>query len=255
NLSPGAAADTEAWERLWARSRLVLHTRGQVLSWSLSAPCDFPAELVPCWQPAPTRPCQALPGLQQRAVGQGPQEFGGLRPHPNLCVQPPGTSPGALPGHTDDLLLLEHGENASLCALEQGACTPLASFTSTVRGRDPRVPAVVVPAAQPTHPLVPLQGAGHPGLLERELQQDVVAGQCSQVSAGSQRAAGMDQAACDMSLSLQIWHPENGTGVVLWACPLHKYLHARWALVWMGVLLGAACLLLLLLLKKEDVKG
>ncbi|GAB0194487.1 interleukin-17 receptor C [Grus japonensis] len=207
--------DTEAWERLWARSRLVLHTGGQVLSWSLSAPCDFPAELVPCWQPAPTRPCQALPGLQQRAVGQGPQEFGGLRPHPNLCVQV--WSGGqvrltqclqgrALPGHTDDLLLLEHGENASLCALEQGACTPLASFTST--------------------------GAGHPGLLERELQQDVVAGQCS-----------------------QIWHPENGTGVVLWACPLHKYLHARWALVWMGVLLGAACLLLLLLLKKEDVKG
>ncbi|KAF1649603.1 Interleukin-17 receptor C, partial [Eudyptes chrysocome] len=40
----------------------------------------------------------------------------------------------------------------------------------------------------------------------------------------------------------------------LWACPLHKYLRARWALVWMGVLLGAACLLLLLLLKK-DVKG
>ncbi|XP_068264999.1 interleukin-17 receptor C isoform X2 [Nyctibius grandis] len=208
--------DAKAWERLWARSRLVLHATGQALTCSLSAPCDLPAQLVPCWQPAPAGPCQALPGLQQPAVGQGPQEFGGLRLHPNLCVQV--WSGGqvrltqclrdrALPGHPDDLLLLEHrGGNASLCALERGTCTPLASFAST--------------------------GAGHPGLLEQELRRDVASGQCR-----------------------QIWHPENGTSVTLWACPLHKYLRARWVLAWMGVLLGATCLLLLLLLKKEDVKG
>ncbi|XP_075014897.1 interleukin-17 receptor C [Calonectris borealis] len=207
--------DAEAWKRLWARSRLVLHAGGQALTCSLLAPCDLPAELVPCWQPEPAGPCQALPGLQQPAVGQGPQEFGGLRPHPNLCVQV--WSGGqvrltqclrdrVLPGRADDLLLLEHEGNASLCALERDACVALASFTS--------------------------MGAGRPGLLERELRRDVAAGQCRQV-----------------------WHPENGTRVVLWACPLHKYLRGRWALAWMGVLLGAACLLLLLLLKKEDVKG
>ncbi|NXA20913.1 I17RC protein, partial [Ibidorhyncha struthersii] len=291
---PGATSDAKAWERLWARSQLVLHTEGQALTCSLSAPCDLPAELVPCWQPEPTGPCQALPGLQQPAVGQvsgvlwvaggtggmwvaltehrscpqGPQEFEGLRPHPNLCVQVwsggqarltqclrDGEYCQALPGRADDLLLLERGGNASLCALERGACTPLASFASMVRGRDPSVLAVVVLVAQPAHPLPPLQGAGWPGLLEQELQRDVVAGQCRQVSAGSQRAAGTGRAACDVSPSLQIWHPENSTGVTLWACPLHKYLRARWALVWMGVLLGAACLLLLLLLKKEDVKG
>ncbi|NXI32706.1 I17RC protein, partial [Sterrhoptilus dennistouni] len=249
--SPGAVADAEAWERLWAQSRLVLHIEGQELTCSLSAPCDLLAELVPCWQPVPSGPCQPLPDLQQPARGQGPQEFGGLRPHPNLCVQvwsggqvrltqclrdreycwggrvgvacgsscggawlglpspptqPPGTFPGALPGHPDDLLLLEQGENASLCAMERGACTPLVSFTST--------------------------GAGHPGLLEKALQQDVAVGQCQ-----------------------QLWHSLNSTGVVLWACPLHKYLHTHWALVWMGVLLGATCLLLLLLMKKEDMKG
>ncbi|KAM6386996.1 interleukin-17 receptor C isoform 2-T2 [Pluvialis apricaria] len=207
--------DAEAWERLWARSQLVLHAEGQALTCSLSAPCDLPAELVPCWQPEPTGICQALPGLQQPAVGQGPQEFGGLRPHPNLCVQvwsggqvrlTQCLRDGALPGRADDLLLLAHGGNTSLCALERGVCTPLASFART--------------------------GAGRPGLLEQELQRDVVAGQCR-----------------------QIWHPENGTGVALWACPLHKYLRTRWALAWMGVLLGATCLLLLLLLKKEDVKG
>ncbi|NXX22194.1 I17RC protein, partial [Podargus strigoides] len=320
--SPGATTDAEAWERLWARSRLVLHVEGQVLTCSLSAPCDLPAVLVPCWQPEPAGPCQALPDLQQPAVGQvsgapwgaggmgnvwvaltehpfcpqGPQEFGGLRLHPNLCVQvghppaprlphgqpqalltrslgqvwssgqvrltqclrdreycegeragtawvsgwgepcpgsshpqTPGTSPGALPGRPDDLLLLEHRGNASLCALERGACTPLASFTS--------------------------MGAGHPGLLEQELQRDVAAGQCRQVSAGSWRAAGKDLAVCDMSLYPQVWHPENSTEVVLWVCPLHKYLRTRWVLAWMGVLLVAACLLLLLLVKKEDIKG
>ncbi|XP_064930745.1 interleukin-17 receptor C isoform X1 [Columba livia] len=206
--------DAEAWERLWARSRLVLHASGQALTCSLSAPCDLPAELVPCWQPVPAGPCQALPGLRQPAVGQGPQEFGGLRLHPNLCVQV--WSSGqvrliqclrdrALPGHTYDVLLLEHMGNASLCALEQDTCTPLASFTST--------------------------GGGRPGLLEQELRRDVAAGQCRQV-----------------------WHPENSTGVMLWACSLNKYLHAHWVLAWMGVLLGAACILLLLLLKKEDLK-
>ncbi|XP_038004896.1 interleukin-17 receptor C isoform X4 [Motacilla alba alba] len=207
--------DAEAWERLWAQSRLVLHIEGQVLTCSLSAPCDLLADLVPCWQPVPSGPCQPLPGLQQPARGKGPQEFGGLRPHPNLCVQV--WSSGqvrltqclrdrALPGRPDDLLLLEQGGNASLCAVERGVCTPLASFTS--------------------------REAGHPGLLEQGLQQDVAGGQCQ-----------------------QLWHPSNRTGGVLWACPLHKYLRTHWALVWMGVLLGAACLLLLLLMKKEDMKG
>ncbi|NWT08554.1 I17RC protein, partial [Vireo altiloquus] len=236
-------ADAEAWERLWAQSQLVLHTEGQVLTCYLSAPCDLLAELVPCWQPVPSGTCQPLPGLQLPARGQGPQEFRGLQPHPNLCVQV--WSGGrvrltqclqdrkygwGLPGHPDDLLLLEHRENASLCAMEQGACTPLASFTS--------------------------MGAGHPGLLEQDLQQDVAVGQCRQVSVSSQRAVGRGWAVSDMSLCPpQLWHPVNSTNIALWTCPLHKYLRTHWALVWMGVLLGTACLLLLLLMKKEDVKG
>uniref|UniRef100_A0A8B9TGC0 Interleukin-17 receptor C/E N-terminal domain-containing protein n=1 Tax=Anas platyrhynchos TaxID=8839 RepID=A0A8B9TGC0_ANAPL len=207
--------DAAAWERLWAQTRLVLHDTGQALACSISAPCDLPAELVPCWSPAPGAPCQALPDLQQPVTGQGPQEFRALQLHPNLCVQV--RSGGqvrrmqclqdrALPGHGDDLLLMAPGGNASLCALERGGCTPLASFTAT--------------------------GSGRPGLLEQQLQEDVASGQC-----------------------LQLWRPDNSSGVALWACPMHKYLRTRWALAWMGLLLGAACILLLLLLKKEDLKG
>ncbi|XP_068551077.1 interleukin-17 receptor C [Anas acuta] len=207
--------DAAAWERLWAQTRLVLHDTGQALACSISAPCDLPAELVPCWSPAPGVPCQALPDLQQPVTGQGPQEFRALQLHPNLCVQV--RSGGqvrrmqclqdrALPGRGDDLLLMAPGGNASLCALERGGCTPLASFTAT--------------------------GSGRPGLLEQQLQEDVATGQC-----------------------LQLWRPDNSSGVALWACPMHKYLRTRWALAWMGLLLGAACILLLLLLKKEDLKG
>ncbi|NWS48836.1 I17RC protein, partial [Probosciger aterrimus] len=238
--------DTEAWQRLWARSRLVLHTGAQALTCSLSSPCDLPAELIPCWQPAPTGPCQALPGLRHPSMGQGSQELGGLQPHPNLCVQvwshgqvrlsqclrdPPGTPTGALPGRPDDILLLQRHGNTSLCVLERGACTPLASFTSTVSAGTP-CPGGSGTVAQPAHPMLLLQGLGQPGLLEQELRRDVVMGQCR-----------------------QIWHHENSTGVMLWACPMHKYLRARWVLAWMGVLLGAACLLLVLLLKKEHIKG
>ncbi|XP_062441886.1 interleukin-17 receptor C, partial [Rhea pennata] len=211
--------DAEAWERLWAGTRLALHDAGGSLTCSVSAPCDLPAELVPCWRPEPGGPCQALPHLRQPLAAQGPQEFTALRPHPNLCVQ--AWSSGqvrltqclrdrALPGRADDVLLMETrgpGANASLCALQRGACTPLAAFAGTRGGR--------------------------PGLLEQWLRQDVAAGQCAQVS-----------------------RQENGSGVALWACPLHKYLHARWALAWLAALLGAACvLLLLLLLKKEGAKG
>nr|KAF6474460.1 interleukin 17 receptor C [Rousettus aegyptiacus] len=50
---------------------------------------------------------------------------------------------------------------------------------------------------------------------------------------------------------LQLWNDDLGA---LWACPMDKYIHRRWALVWMACLLFAAVLFLLLLLKKDHVK-
>ncbi|XP_045385706.1 interleukin-17 receptor C isoform X3 [Lemur catta] len=51
---------------------------------------------------------------------------------------------------------------------------------------------------------------------------------------------------------LQLWDDDLGA---LWACPMDKYIHKRWALVWLACLLFAAVLFLLLLLKKDHVKG
>ncbi|XP_064130985.1 interleukin-17 receptor C isoform X6 [Loxodonta africana] len=49
----------------------------------------------------------------------------------------------------------------------------------------------------------------------------------------------------------QLWNDDLG---VLWACPMDKYIHKRWALVWLACLLFTAVLLLLFLLKKDHVK-
>ncbi|XP_032988232.1 interleukin-17 receptor C isoform X3 [Rhinolophus ferrumequinum] len=51
---------------------------------------------------------------------------------------------------------------------------------------------------------------------------------------------------------LQLWDGDLGA---LWACPMNKYTHQRWALVWLACLLLAAVLFLLLLLKKDHVKA
>ncbi|XP_054451905.1 interleukin-17 receptor C isoform X2 [Pteronotus mesoamericanus] len=50
---------------------------------------------------------------------------------------------------------------------------------------------------------------------------------------------------------LQLWDDDLGA---LWACPMDKYIHQRWALVWLACLLSAAVLFLLFLLKKDHVK-
>ncbi|XP_070216489.1 interleukin-17 receptor C isoform X8 [Bos mutus] len=65
--------------------------------------------------------------------------------------------------------------------------------------------------------------------LGEQLLQDVQSGQC-----------------------LQLWDNDLGA---LWACPMDKYIHQRWALVWLACLLLAAVLFLLLLLKMSRVKA
>ncbi|XP_045846304.1 interleukin-17 receptor C isoform X9 [Meles meles] len=51
---------------------------------------------------------------------------------------------------------------------------------------------------------------------------------------------------------LQLWEDDLRA---LWACPMDKYVHKRWALVWLACLLLASALFLLFLVKKNQVKG
>lgn len=51
---------------------------------------------------------------------------------------------------------------------------------------------------------------------------------------------------------LRLWNDDLGA---LWACPMDKYIHKRWALVWLACLLLAALLFFFLLLKRGRVKA
>ncbi|XP_021493313.2 interleukin-17 receptor C isoform X3 [Meriones unguiculatus] len=52
---------------------------------------------------------------------------------------------------------------------------------------------------------------------------------------------------------MQLWSDDN-LGA-LWACPMDKYMHKRWVLVWLTCLLLAAALFFFFLLKKGRTKG
>uniref|UniRef100_A0A8C5XJU9 Interleukin-17 receptor C n=1 Tax=Microcebus murinus TaxID=30608 RepID=A0A8C5XJU9_MICMU len=79
---------------------------------------------------------------------------------------------------------------------------------------------------------------------------------CTSLPSGaSTRAAHLgEQLLLDLQSGqcVQLWDDDVGA---LWACPMHKYIHKRWALVWLACLLFAAVLSLLLLLKKDHVKA
>uniref|UniRef100_A0A8C7B8W7 Interleukin-17 receptor C n=1 Tax=Neovison vison TaxID=452646 RepID=A0A8C7B8W7_NEOVI len=51
---------------------------------------------------------------------------------------------------------------------------------------------------------------------------------------------------------LQLWEDDLRA---LWACPMDKYVHQRWALVWLACLLLASALFLLFLVKRNQVKA
>ncbi|XP_077607617.1 interleukin-17 receptor C isoform X4 [Crocuta crocuta] len=64
---------------------------------------------------------------------------------------------------------------------------------------------------------------------------------------GEQLLQGLQSGQC-----LPLWDDDLRA---LWACPMDKYVHQRWALVWLACLLFAAVLFLLFLFKKDRVKA
>nr|XP_045717817.1 interleukin-17 receptor C isoform X3 [Mirounga angustirostris] len=224
--------DPRAHRNLWRAARLrLLPPRG----WQLNAPCSLLAEATLCWQAPGGVPCQSLvPPLSRANVTVNKTlELPLLNAHPNLCVQVSSweklqlqeclwaDSLGAL---KDDMLLVETRgpqDNRSLCALEPSGCTPLLSRASTLQ-LDGLLSVVPLSDSLP----LAWQRAARLG---EQLLQDLQSGQC-----------------------LQLWEDDLRA---LWACPMDKYVHQRWALVWLACLLLASVLFLLFLFKKDHVKG
>ncbi|XP_060095333.1 interleukin-17 receptor C [Heteronotia binoei] len=136
------ARDAKALARAWAMSHLELRIFRGTLSLSLSAPCDLPGVVVPCWR-MDHRACYPLHSRLHLTLSPNMlQEFPGLRPHPNLCVQV--MSNGSIyhqsclqedfPGSQQQLLLWETvgpQGNLSLHVLERGSWVPTAQAFST----------------------------------------------------------------------------------------------------------------------------
>nr|XP_033721286.1 interleukin-17 receptor C isoform X2 [Tursiops truncatus] len=213
--------DPRAHRNLWRAARLQLLPPR---AWRLDAPCSLPAEATLCWQAPDGGPCQPLvPPLPRENVTVNALEFPLLKGHPNICVQ-------ARKGRQRARLGVSTWEKQELQeCLWADSLGPLKDDMLLVETRGP----------QDNRSLCALEPSGCTPLLSRAstraarlggpLLQDVQSGQC-----------------------LQLWDDDLGA---LWACPMEKYIHRRWALVWMACLLLAAVLFLLLLLKKNHVKG
>ncbi|XP_008103774.2 interleukin-17 receptor C isoform X2 [Anolis carolinensis] len=210
--------NAEALSRAWAKSHLKVKAFREVLSCSFSAPCDLPGELVPCWK-GEDLACHPLhPQLRKGLIRIELQEFPGLRPHPNLCVQVISKESPYLQSclqeeikensHSmrQDLLFwttLDSQGNFSAHVLEQGTWVHIAQAVSTRNG-----------------------------LLKEALQNDLQSGEC-----------------------MLMWQAEDGENGTLWTCSLEKYYRTRWILAWMITLFGLCSILFVLLLKKEALKG
>ncbi|XP_058534863.1 interleukin-17 receptor C isoform X6 [Ochotona princeps] len=136
-----------------------------------------------------------------------------------------------LKGHPNLCVQVSSGEKLQLQeCLWADSLGPLKDDVLLVETRDPHNTSLC--ALEPTGctPL-PSRAATRAARVGEHLLEDVELGQC-----------------------LQLWDDDLGA---LWACPMDKYIHRHWALVWLGCLLLAAALflLLLLLLHKDPVKG
>nr|XP_012616040.1 interleukin-17 receptor C isoform X3 [Microcebus murinus] len=213
--------DPRALRNAWRAARLRLLSPR---SWRLDAPCWLHAEAALCWQAPGGGPCQPLVPLLpwENVTVNEAREFPLLKGHPNLCVQV---------SHWEKLQLQEclwAGE-WSLKAAGADSLGPLKDDMLLVETRGPqdsRSLCALEPSGCTSLPSGASTRAAHLG---EQLLLDLQSGQC-----------------------VQLWDDDVGA---LWACPMHKYIHKRWALVWLACLLFAAVLSLLLLLKKDHVKA
>ncbi|XP_040851104.1 interleukin-17 receptor C isoform X3 [Ochotona curzoniae] len=135
-----------------------------------------------------------------------------------------------LKGHPNLCVQVRSGEKLQLQeCLWADSLGPLKDDVLLVETRDPHNRSLCALEPAGCTPL-PSRAATRAARVGEHLLEDVESGQC-----------------------LQLWDDDLGA---LWACPMDKYIHRHWALVWLGcLLLAAALFLLLLLLHKDPVKA
>ncbi|XP_034514632.1 interleukin-17 receptor C isoform X8 [Ailuropoda melanoleuca] len=183
--------------------------------WQLNAPCSLLAEATLCWQAPGGGPCQSL--------------------------VPPLSWANVTVNKTLELPLLNAHPN--LCVQQVSSWEKLqlqqCLWADSLGALKDDMLLVETRGPQDNRSLCALEPSGCTPLFSRAstraarlgegLLQDLQSGQC-----------------------LQLWEDDLRA---LWACPMDKYVHQRWALVWLACLLLASVLFLLFLFKKDHVKG
>ncbi|XP_019661275.1 interleukin-17 receptor C isoform X5 [Ailuropoda melanoleuca] len=183
--------------------------------WQLNAPCSLLAEATLCWQAPGGGPCQSL--------------------------VPPLSWANVTVNKTLELPLLNAHPN--LCVQQVSSWEKLqlqqCLWADSLGALKDDMLLVETRGPQDNRSLCALEPSGCTPLFSRAstraarlgegLLQDLQSGQC-----------------------LQLWEDDLRA---LWACPMDKYVHQRWALVWLACLLLASVLFLLFLFKKDHVKA
>ncbi|XP_063458239.1 interleukin-17 receptor C isoform X44 [Pan paniscus] len=184
-------------------------------SWLLDAPCWLPAEAALCWRAPGGDPCQPL---------VPPLSW------ENVTVDKVLEFP-LLKGHPN--LCVQQVNSSEKLQLQEclwaDSLGPLKDDVLLLETRGPQDNRSLCALEPSGCTSLPSKASTRAARLGEYLLQDLQSGQC-----------------------LQLWDDDLGA---LWACPTDKYIHKRWALVWLACLLFAAALSLILLLKKDHAKA
>nr|XP_045241722.1 interleukin-17 receptor C isoform X13 [Macaca fascicularis] len=184
-------------------------------SWLLDAPCSLPAEAALCWQAPGGDPCQPL----VPPLSWENVTVDKVLEFPLLKVHPN--------------LCVQQVNSWEKLQLQEclwaDSLGPLKDDVLLLETRGPQDNRSLCALEPSGCTSLPSKASTRAARLGEYLLQDLQSGQC-----------------------LQLWDDDLGA---LWACPMDKYIHKRWALLWLACLLFAAALSLILLLKKDHAKG
>ncbi|XP_051011038.1 interleukin-17 receptor C isoform X1 [Acomys russatus] len=183
-------------------------------TWKLNAACSLPAKVALCWQVADRGPCQPL------VPPMLPENVTVNKSHEFPSVR----------DHPNLCVQVSSWEKVQLQeCLWADSLGPFRDDMLLVEMRtslnNTSVCALEPSGCTPLPSIISTRAAR----LGEQLLEDFRSGQC-----------------------MQLW-TDDDLGA-LWACPMDKYIHKRWVLVWLTCLLLAAGLFFLLLLKKNRMK-